>query len=129
MSLVLAVAAILRFWNLNHPNELVFDEVHFVGQARHYLHGETFLDPHPPLAKILIALGIGEVGLGLGGAGSQKGGGCKGNGELRLHSSPTQSCASRSRRSGHRRQAPGLTGCLLRQDPLHDAVQFFRETP
>ena len=56
--LILAVAAALRFWNLNHPNELVFDEVHFVGQARHYLHGESFLDPHPPLAKLLIALGI-----------------------------------------------------------------------
>ena len=56
--LVLAVAAALRFWNLNHPNELVFDEVHFVGQARHYLRGESFLDPHPPLAKVLIALGI-----------------------------------------------------------------------
>ena len=56
--LVLAVAAALRFWNLNHPGELVFDEVHFVGQARHYLRGETFLDPHPPLAKLLIAFGI-----------------------------------------------------------------------
>jgi dolichyl-phosphate-mannose--protein O-mannosyl transferase/Gpi18-like mannosyltransferase len=56
--LVLAAAAALRFWNLGHPHELVFDEVHFVGQARHYLHGETFLDPHPPLAKLMIALGI-----------------------------------------------------------------------
>jgi Gpi18-like mannosyltransferase/predicted membrane-bound dolichyl-phosphate-mannose-protein mannosyltransferase len=55
---LLAIAAALRFWNLNHPAELVFDEVHFVGQARHYLHGETFLDPHPPLAKLIIALGI-----------------------------------------------------------------------
>lgn len=58
MILLLAVAAALRFWNLNHPNELVFDEVHFVGQARHYLRGESFLDPHPPLAKVLIVLGI-----------------------------------------------------------------------
>ncbi len=56
--LLMATAALLRFWNLNHPAELVFDEVHFVGQARHYLHGETFLDPHPPLAKLIIALGI-----------------------------------------------------------------------
>jgi Gpi18-like mannosyltransferase len=52
------IAALLRFWHLGHPPEIVFDEVHFVGQARHYLHGETFLDPHPPLAKLLIALGI-----------------------------------------------------------------------
>ncbi len=56
--LLIAVAGALRFWNLNHPAELVFDEVHFVGQARHYLHGEAFLDPHPPLAKLLIVLGI-----------------------------------------------------------------------
>jgi len=59
MIVVLTVAAAaLRFWHLNHPPEIVFDEVHFVGQARHYLHGENFLDPHPPLAKLLIALGI-----------------------------------------------------------------------
>jgi dolichyl-phosphate-mannose--protein O-mannosyl transferase/Gpi18-like mannosyltransferase len=49
---------ILRFWHLGHPAEIVFDEVHFVGQARHYLHSEPFLDPHPPLAKLLIAAGI-----------------------------------------------------------------------
>ena len=48
----------LRFWHLGHPPEIVFDEVHFVGQARHYLHGEPFLDPHPPIAKLVIAAGI-----------------------------------------------------------------------
>lgn len=52
------IAALLRFWHLGHPPEIVFDEVHFVGQARHYLHAENFLDPHPPLAKLIIALGI-----------------------------------------------------------------------
>jgi dolichyl-phosphate-mannose-protein mannosyltransferase len=51
-------AAAIRFWHIGHPGEIVFDEVHFVGQARHYLHGERFLDPHPPIAKLLIALGI-----------------------------------------------------------------------
>ena len=55
---LLVVAAFLRFYRIGHPNEIVFDEVHFVGQARHYLHGEDFLDPHPPLAKLLIALSI-----------------------------------------------------------------------
>lgn len=55
---LLAGAGALRFWRLHHPRELVFDEVHFVGQARHYLSNERFLDPHPPLAKLLIALGI-----------------------------------------------------------------------
>jgi dolichyl-phosphate-mannose--protein O-mannosyl transferase/Gpi18-like mannosyltransferase len=56
---VLVLAAIAtRFWRIGNPAEIVFDEVHFVGQARHYLHAETFLDPHPPVAKLLIALGI-----------------------------------------------------------------------
>jgi Gpi18-like mannosyltransferase/4-amino-4-deoxy-L-arabinose transferase-like glycosyltransferase len=56
---LLAVAAATRFWHLGHPDGIVFDEVHFVAeQARHYLHGEPFLDPHPPLAKLIITLGI-----------------------------------------------------------------------
>ncbi|HEY6394580.1 MAG TPA: phospholipid carrier-dependent glycosyltransferase, partial [Candidatus Binataceae bacterium] len=59
---LLVSAAATRFWNLGHPPEIVFDEVHFVGQARHYLHGEWFLDPHPPLAKLVIAAGIWMFG-------------------------------------------------------------------
>ena len=58
ISILLIAAAITRFWNLAHPSEIVFDEVHFVAQGRHYLHGESFLDPHPPLAKLVISLGI-----------------------------------------------------------------------
>ncbi len=58
ISILLIAAAITRFWHLGHPSEIVFDEVHFVAQGRHYLHGESFLDPHPPLAKLLISLGI-----------------------------------------------------------------------
>jgi len=58
ISALLLVAAITRFYHLGHPAEIVFDEVHFVAQGRHYLHGESFLDPHPPLAKLIIALGI-----------------------------------------------------------------------
>src|SRR5258708_7576585 len=49
VSILLIAAGITRFWNLAHPSEIVFDEVHFVAQGRHYLHGESFLDPHPPL--------------------------------------------------------------------------------
>ncbi|HKD66442.1 MAG TPA: phospholipid carrier-dependent glycosyltransferase [Candidatus Binataceae bacterium] len=59
---LLVVAVFLRFYRIGHPNEIVFDEVHFVGQARHYLHAEDFLDPHPPLAKLLIALSIALFG-------------------------------------------------------------------
>ena len=62
ISALTLAAALLRFWHLGHPGEIVFDEVHFVGQARHYLHGEPFLDPHPPIAKLVIALGIALFG-------------------------------------------------------------------
>ncbi|HZP45039.1 MAG TPA: phospholipid carrier-dependent glycosyltransferase [Candidatus Binataceae bacterium] len=58
LALLVLVSGVLRFWHIGHPPEIVFDEVHFVGQARHYLHNEPFLDPHPPIAKLLIAAGI-----------------------------------------------------------------------
>ncbi len=58
ISALIVAAIATRFWHLGNPPEIVFDEVHFVGQARHYLHGEPFLDPHPPVAKMLITLGI-----------------------------------------------------------------------
>jgi dolichyl-phosphate-mannose-protein mannosyltransferase len=55
---LVAIAAAIRFYDIGHPPEIVFDEVFFVGQAKHYIRNEPFLDPHPPLAKLLIALGI-----------------------------------------------------------------------
>ena len=55
---LVAAAAATRLWHLGHPAEIVFDEVHFVAQARHYIRAEPFLDPHPPLAKLVIAAGI-----------------------------------------------------------------------
>jgi dolichyl-phosphate-mannose-protein mannosyltransferase len=55
---LLAGAACVRLWKLGRPPDIVFDEVHFVAQARHYLRSEPFLDPHPPLAKLVIAVGI-----------------------------------------------------------------------
>lgn len=65
-TIIIAVLTVLtvatRFWRIGTPPEIVFDEVHFVGQARHYLHAETFLDPHPPVAKLLIAVGIWMFG-------------------------------------------------------------------
>src|SRR5579885_125279 len=60
---LLVVGAVTRFWHLGHPNEIVFDEIHFVAnQARHYLHNEYFLDPHPPLDKLIITAGIWMFG-------------------------------------------------------------------
>jgi predicted membrane-bound dolichyl-phosphate-mannose-protein mannosyltransferase/Gpi18-like mannosyltransferase len=58
LAALVAIAAATRLWHLGHPAEIVFDEVHFVAQARHYIRAEPFLDPHPPLAKLVIAAGI-----------------------------------------------------------------------
>ncbi|WP_084003351.1 dolichyl-phosphate-mannose--protein mannosyltransferase [Agromyces aureus] len=86
-ALVVLLAAVLRFWNLGHPQAIVFDETYYVKDAWTLLHngyestwpdgadeqfagGDTDIftdDPayvvHPPLGKWMIALG-----LGLGGA-------------------------------------------------------------
>ena len=58
LAALVAAAAATRLWHLGFPAEIVFDEVHFVAQARHYIRAEPFLDPHPPLAKLVIAAGI-----------------------------------------------------------------------
>jgi dolichyl-phosphate-mannose--protein O-mannosyl transferase len=69
LGLILAVAALLRFWNLGMPATLVFDEVYYVDGARDYLvggvevtDGKAEFIVHPPLGKWLIALGIWSFG-------------------------------------------------------------------
>ncbi|WP_336659173.1 phospholipid carrier-dependent glycosyltransferase [Leucobacter sp. USHLN153] len=87
--LVLAVAAVLRFWALDRPSTLVFDELYYVRDAISQLaHGfpttwpdddpdmsgaraTAFSDDpsnavHPPLGKWLIGLGILAFGPGNG---------------------------------------------------------------
>ncbi|MEW6268591.1 MAG: phospholipid carrier-dependent glycosyltransferase [Thermodesulfobacteriota bacterium] len=53
-----AVSLVVRVWEIDKPTELVFDEIYFVEQGRNYLQGKDFMDPHPPLAKLTIGLGI-----------------------------------------------------------------------
>ncbi len=84
--LVTLLAAVLRFWNLGHPQAIVFDETYYVKDAWTLLHngyesdwpddadedfarGDTgiFLDDpayvvHPPLGKWMIALGMAAFG-------------------------------------------------------------------
>ena len=65
------LASVVRLWNINYPDSVVFDEVHFGGFASkysiyaclrwqidssRYIKGSFFMDVHPPLAKMLIAL-------------------------------------------------------------------------
>ncbi|KAL2018932.1 hypothetical protein VTK56DRAFT_10226 [Thermocarpiscus australiensis] len=54
-ALITALAVLTRFWGISHPNEVVFDEVHFGKFASYYLQKTYFFDVHPPLGKLLFA--------------------------------------------------------------------------
>jgi len=49
-------ACYVRLWKIWQPTSVVFDEVHFGGFASKYIKTRFFMDVHPPLAKMLIAL-------------------------------------------------------------------------
>ncbi|KAF9331481.1 hypothetical protein BG006_005680 [Podila minutissima] len=53
---ITALALVVRLWAIGYPTSVVFDEVHFGGFASKYIRGGFFMDVHPPLAKMLIAL-------------------------------------------------------------------------
>ncbi|CAO1631310.1 unnamed protein product [Sympodiomycopsis kandeliae] len=55
MIALFVVAAALRFWQIGHPDQVVFDEVHFGKFASYYLRREYYFDVHPPFAKMLNA--------------------------------------------------------------------------
>ncbi|KAK4168730.1 Dolichyl-phosphate-mannose-protein mannosyltransferase-domain-containing protein [Cladorrhinum sp. PSN259] len=52
---VTVASFLTRFWGISHPNEVVFDEVHFGKFASYYLQKTYFFDVHPPLGKLLFA--------------------------------------------------------------------------
>ncbi|KAK3945281.1 Dolichyl-phosphate-mannose--protein mannosyltransferase [Diplogelasinospora grovesii] len=52
---ITALAFVTRFWGISHPNEVVFDEVHFGKFASYYLEKTYFFDVHPPFGKLLFA--------------------------------------------------------------------------
>ncbi|KAF9174593.1 hypothetical protein BGX21_006708 [Mortierella sp. AD011] len=53
---ICVLSLIVRLWHIGNPTSVVFDEVHFGGFASKYIKGRFFMDVHPPLAKMLIAL-------------------------------------------------------------------------
>src|SRR3989344_2892967 len=52
---VLALSVVTHFAFFGHPNETVFDEVHFGKFISAYYTGEYYFDIHPPLGKLMIA--------------------------------------------------------------------------
>ena len=56
LGVLTVIAAAVRLFRIHQPTSVVFDEVHFGGFASKYIHGKFFMDVHPPLAKMLIAL-------------------------------------------------------------------------
>jgi len=47
-----------HFWGLERFNTLVFDETAYPKMAQAYINGLPVNDPHPPLGKYLLALGL-----------------------------------------------------------------------
>ncbi|KAJ3555988.1 hypothetical protein NM688_g2273 [Phlebia brevispora] len=62
VALLTLLAFALRFYKINHPDQVVFDEVHFGKFASHYIKREYYFDVHPPLAKLLYGLAGWFVG-------------------------------------------------------------------
>lgn len=56
LAVITTLSFITRFWGISHPNEVVFDEVHFGKFASYYLQRTYFFDVHPPFGKLLFAL-------------------------------------------------------------------------
>ncbi|KAJ2930854.1 hypothetical protein H1R20_g6249, partial [Candolleomyces eurysporus] len=57
-----ALAFALRFYKISHPDQVVFDEVHFGKFAAYYITHQYYFDVHPPLAKLLFGLAGWFVG-------------------------------------------------------------------
>ncbi|PPQ73570.1 hypothetical protein CVT26_010371 [Gymnopilus dilepis] len=62
VSILTVLAFALRFYKINHPDQVVFDEVHFGKFTSHYLTRQYYFDVHPPFAKLLFALAGWFVG-------------------------------------------------------------------
>lgn len=62
LALLTLLAFALRFYKINHPDQVVFDEVHFGKFASYYIKRQYYFDVHPPLAKMLFGLAGWFVG-------------------------------------------------------------------
>ncbi len=55
--ILLGLSLAMRFWILDRFDFFVFDEVYFARFAVDYINQQVFYDVHPPLGKLIIALG------------------------------------------------------------------------
>ncbi|KAF8239372.1 glycosyltransferase family 39 protein [Tricholoma matsutake] len=62
VSILTSLAFALRFYKINHPDQVVFDEVHFGKFASFYILRQYYFDVHPPFAKLLFGLAGWFVG-------------------------------------------------------------------
>ncbi|KAJ7898450.1 glycosyltransferase family 39 protein [Mycena leptocephala] len=62
VAVLTTLAFALRFYKINHPDQVVFDEVHFGKFAAYYISREYYFDVHPPFAKLLFGLAGWFVG-------------------------------------------------------------------
>src|SRR3990167_8506056 len=53
--IILAVSIATHFAFFGHPNQIVFDEVHFGKFISGYYTHQYYFDIHPPLGKLIIA--------------------------------------------------------------------------
>lgn len=59
LGIILFVSALIKLWRLDFPPEMVFDEVYHARAAGEFILGIKPLEwVHPPLAKLLISVGV-----------------------------------------------------------------------
>ncbi|GAB7356169.1 hypothetical protein MBLNU459_g6760t1 [Dothideomycetes sp. NU459] len=62
LAIITVLAFATRFYLITHPDQVVFDEVHFGKFASYYLQRTYFFDVHPPFGKLLFAFAGWLVG-------------------------------------------------------------------
>src|SRR5690349_19526728 len=55
---IIVASLALRFYHLGSIPDKIFDEVYFPVFANNYITHTNFFDAHPPLGKLIIAVGI-----------------------------------------------------------------------
>ena len=54
---VLVIGFAVIVWNYQSPKQKLWDESFYLSSAQRYLDGKMFMENHPPLGKLLMALG------------------------------------------------------------------------